>query len=297
MIYTNRKELPPAFSVSTLAAHPLLSSVLMCRPDYFDVIDVKNAFMSAQVGQVDRAKAQAQWSELKTTFERLGVPVREIPPTPGLEDMVFCANQTFLGLDPSNARLCLLGQMRFPSRQKEVPAFEKWFREMGYRVESLHLTGARFEGGGDALWHPGRRLVWGGVGPRTQREAYNVLADRFQVPVCVLELATADFYHLDTCFAAMDEKTVLLHGAALSPASRDLVYAVYSDVIEVSREEAISNMACNAVGLPGRNVVLQRGSTQTVAALRARGFNVVEVETGEFMKSGGSVFCMKMGLY
>jgi hypothetical protein len=34
--------------------------VLMCTPDYFDVVDVKNYFMKDAVGSVDRIKACAQ---------------------------------------------------------------------------------------------------------------------------------------------------------------------------------------------------------------------------------------------
>ena len=35
----------------------------------------------------------------------------------------------------------------------------------------------------------------------------------------------------------------------------------------------------------------------TKAELARRGFDVHEVETGEFLKSGGSVFCLKAALY
>jgi len=41
-------------------------------------------------------------------------------------------------------------------------------------------------------------------------------------------------------------------------------------------------------------VLLQRGCERTSAALRAAGFTVRELETSEFLKSGGSVFCMKL---
>ena len=43
-----------------------------------------------------------------------------------------------------------------------------------------------------------------------------------------------------------------------------------------------------------KTAILQKGSAITVDVLKQEGYNVVEIETGEFMKSGGSVFCMKM---
>ena len=39
------------------------------------------------------------------------------------------------------------------------------------------------------------------------------------------------------------------------------------------------------------------GANEANAKLRSAGFNVVEVDTSEFMKSGGSVFCLKMMVY
>jgi N-dimethylarginine dimethylaminohydrolase len=54
--------------------------------------------------------------------------------------------------------------------------------------------------------------------------------------------------------------------------------------------------ACNAAAFFGDTVVIQRGAARTTAELAQRGFDVREVETGEFMKSGGSVFCMKAEL-
>ena len=58
--------------------------------------------------------------------------------------------------------------------------------------------------------------------------------------------------------------------------------------------EAHALLACNACCPDGRNVLMQRGCERTGAALRAAGFTVRELETGEFLKSGGSVFCMKL---
>jgi N-dimethylarginine dimethylaminohydrolase len=44
------------------------------------------------------------------------------------------------------------------------------------------------------------------------------------------------------------------------------------------------------------DIVIQKGSNKLTQRLRQSGFTLHEVETSEFMKAGGSVFCMKMGL-
>jgi N-dimethylarginine dimethylaminohydrolase len=40
-------------------------------------------------------------------------------------------------------------------------------------------------------------------------------------------------------------------------------------------------------------VLIQEGCTETNARLSAAGFSPVPLDTSEFIKAGGSVFCMK----
>jgi N-dimethylarginine dimethylaminohydrolase len=112
-----------------------------------------------------------------------------------------------------------------------------------------------------------------------------------------LQLQSDRFYHLDTCFAAIDDKTVLVHAKSLTDEGMTMVRAVFENVIECDDTEANEGMACNATALGGKHVVIQPGNTKAVTALRKLGYKVHEVETGEFLKSGGSVFCMKMYVF
>lgn len=283
----------PAQLLQSCRKMPYPQGVLMCPPDYFDVIDVKNPHMAGNVGNVDREKSFSQWQTVHQAFSNAGARVDFLEPLPNCEDMVFCANQTFVGWDANDSKLCVLAQMKYPSRQLEVPSFKMWFERKGYRIEELPLT-CDFEGSGDAVWHPGRALIWGGVGTRTQKEAYEPLSRFFDAPVIVLPLLAERFYHLDTCFCAIDEETVLIHVPSFSAEAISLVRAVFKHVIECDDEEAAEGMACNATALFGKTVVIQKGNLKTKAKLLELGYDVVEVDTSEFMKSGGSVFCMKM---
>src|SRR5437867_5528814 len=103
-------------------------SVLMCPPDYFDVVDVKNPFMAGKIGTVNKKRAREQWEEVRQAFERAGRKIHLIEPVEGLEDMMFCANSTFVGLNSKGEEICVLSHMRHPSRRREVPAFEAWFQ-------------------------------------------------------------------------------------------------------------------------------------------------------------------------
>lgn len=282
--------------ISGLKPMPFPRSVLASPPEGFDVIDVKNPFMVGQQGKVDRRLASEQWSEVMRAFEQIGVRVETVAPVEGCEDMVFCANATFVGPDEDGRQVCVPGRMRFPSRRREVSAHVEWCRANGYRIVELKTRGD-FEGSGDALWHPGRRLIWGGHGPRTSGEVYGELSDIFSAPVVTLQLATEWFYHLDTCFCPVDEKTVLVHPPALTAQGMKIVRNIFERVIAVDAYEARNLLACNAAPFFGKHVVIQAGATRVNWALRDLGFEVIEVETSEFLKSGGSVFCLKMYLF
>jgi N-dimethylarginine dimethylaminohydrolase len=276
---------------------PYPKSVLMCEPDYFDVVDVKNPYMKDQIGKVNTDAARMQWIAVKCCFERIGIRVETIAPVPDCEDMVFAANQVFAGISPDDRRMCILSRMKFPSRQSEVSHFGAWFKGRGYEVHDTTRANCFFEGGGDAIWHPGRGLIWGGYGKRTDAAVYPEIAKLFGVTVLTLELTSDRFYHLDTCFCPVNETTALVHLPSLSEAAQKLIRSVFTNLIEVDAYEATEFMACNASAFGGRDVVLQRGAEKTVQRLRELGLNVHEVETDEFIKSGGSVFCMKTALF
>lgn len=268
---------------------------LMCRPDFFAVKDVKNPFMRANLGAVDAAEARRQWDALKAALESLGLPVEVLEPQPGLEDMVFAANQALPGLGPDGRPFALMANMRHEARRPEVAFYRAFFASRGYRI--VELPGAPlFEGQGDALWHPGRRLLWLGWGQRSSVEAAPALAEATGVPVLALELRRPEFYHLDTCLCLLAEDAALACREAFTVEGWELLRASISRLIEAPEDEALSFLACNGLAV-GRRVVLQRGAERTCRRLREAGFEPLEVETGEFLKSGGSVFCLKALFY
>ncbi|MBI4369541.1 MAG: amidinotransferase [Elusimicrobia bacterium] len=284
------------YSPDSFPVMPAPAYIAMCPPDYFDVVDVKNPFMEGRLGSVNRSLARSQWDALRAVFERLGKPVRIIPARSGLEDMVFCANQSLPGLDAYGRKVAVAGRMTHASRQREVSAVKEFMTNEGYRVIDIEPP-MRFEGTGDALWHPGRRLLWGGWGKRSQTEAYQFISKTFECPVMTLELVDDRFYHLDTCLCLLRSDAAFFYPGAFTAQGISLLESAFDTLIEAPVHEALDGLACNAVSLDGRMVVLQRGLSKVKRELQRIGFEVIEVETSEFMKSGGSCFCMKLFLF
>jgi N-dimethylarginine dimethylaminohydrolase len=286
----------PRIDIRSLPAIPRPERVLMTSPEHFDVEYVINPHMEGNIGAVDPERARAQWNQLRDTYERLGFTVSSIPGVEGLPDMVFCANQTLPYLTPGGKKGVVLSRMFAPQRRDEVPYYARFFEEEGYRIDEVDATaaGESFEGMGDALWHPGRFLLWGGYGFRTDRTVYDHLASDFGFPVLPVSLTDPDFYHLDTCLAPLNEVTALVYPGAFDEEGLEVVRAHFRHVLEAPENEARELFACNAHCPDGRNVIIQRGCAETSRKLRDAGFDPVEVDTDEYLKSGGSVFCMKV---
>ncbi|MEM8600025.1 MAG: arginine deiminase-related protein [Bacteroidota bacterium] len=280
--------------LSQLPALPRPSRVVLTAPDYFEVAYVINPHMAGNLGTVDRARARAQWDALRTAYAELGLDVHTLDGQPGLPDMVFCANQVLPYQRPDGTRGAILSRMHAEQRKPEVKHYADFFRDRGYEVHALDpdLPGD-FEGMGDALWHPGRFLLWGGYGYRTDRTVYERFAAKLGFPVIPLRLVDPDFYHLDTCLCPLDEHTALYYPGAFDDEGRALIAAHFERALAVPEAEARDLFACNAHSPNSHHVLIQRGCTETVRMLRAHGYTPVELDTSEFLKAGGSVFCMK----
>ena len=277
---------------------PLPRRILMTDPAHFQVDYVINPHMAGHVGTVDPDRARAQWSALRDAYTGLGLDVTVLPAVAGLPDMVFCANQTLPIRRPDGASVAVVSRMHTPERAPEVDYYADYFAGIGYEVLRLDedLPGD-FEGMGDALWHPGAYRLYGGYGYRTDRQVYDRFAEKLGVEVVPLELVDRDFYHLDTCLSLLDPETALYYPGAYTPQGRRALEQHVPRLIEVPEKEARVSFACNAHCPDGRHVLLQAGSPRTEERLRTAGFTPVPLDTGEFLKAGGSVFCMKLAYW
>jgi cyclic dehypoxanthinyl futalosine synthase len=76
----------------------------------------------------------------------------------------------------------------------------------------------------------------------------------------------------------------------------EVVVGATGVVYRVDREEALTGLACNANAPDGKHVLIEARCARTMRAIRGAGFEVIPIDTSEFLKSGGSVFCMTMML-
>jgi N-dimethylarginine dimethylaminohydrolase len=269
---------------------------LMTDPGHFDVSYVINPWMRPTAWASHRkAEAAAASAALRRAIEAAGGEVTMIPAVAGLPDLVFPANAAVV-LDGK----ALLARFRCPERQGEQTPFRAAFERLmaqGLISEIIELPeGVDHEGAGDGLWDETRRLFWTGHGQRSHREAGDAIVAAFGQQVVALELATPQFYHLDTCFRPLTGGAVLYYPPAFTPQALAAIEAHVAPADRIiATEEDAAAFCVNAVCI-GRSIIMARAPARLRQRLEARGFALVEVDLDPFILSGGAAFCMTLRL-
>ncbi len=243
---------------------------------------------------IDRAKAQQQWEDLRFALQDAGLRIEIIDAVEGLDDMVFAANQVFVGHHDRLGDFIVPSRMRYASRHKEVPFFVDWFRRRGYKIIDLDFDGEYLEGHGDLLWHPDHSRIWAAYGFRSTRSGVEKFAAAMQelgFPVIPVQLVDDHCYHLDTCLCPLNHEAALIYPGAFSPESLHTVRGAWKRIHELTSDEARQFMG-NGIVANGR-FITPRMTRNLEHILAHENLMPVVVDTSEFEKSGGSVFCMK----
>ena len=272
---------------------------LMTDPGAYEVRYEINPWMQPDAwsrdpsGGLRRAKAASR--ALREALEAEGAQVAVMPAEPEQPDLVFPANAAVV-LD----RKVLLARFRHPERQGEEAPFRAAFEAMQRRGLVDRIVepppGIFQEGAGDAIWDAGRQHFWSGWGPRSDRAAGAVIAATFGQRVVSLQLATPQFYHLDTCFCPLSGGEVLYFPAAFSDEAKAAIRRHVAPEQRIEAEAADASAFCvNAVNL-GRTVIMARPPETLRRRLEARGYRVVAIDLSPFMLSGGAAYCMTLRL-
>lgn len=273
--------------------------ILMTDPGHYEVSYQINPWMRpddwAKNASVRAKAARGASAALCAALQAAGAQVEILAGQPGLPDMVFPANAAVV-LDG----VALMARFRHPERQGEEAHFREGFqalRAKGLIDDIVTLPEHLFqEGAGDAHWDAHRQLFWTGWGPRSSKAASEVIGEVFGRPTVPLELATRQFYHLDTCLCPLPCGELLYFPPAFTEAGRAAI-ADLTDPdqrIEAAPDEA-ATFCVNAVAL-GRTLVMAKAPPRLKAVLAERGYRLVEIDLAPFILSGGAAFCMTLRL-
>lgn len=278
---------------------------LLISPTTFEVLaiqDKQNPYIDIH-HTFDKNKVAAQHAALVKALQKGTGIVYTLPATKTpLPDIVFTANGG-LSLPRLPRPLVLLPNMKWPQRQAELPFLSKMYRELG--IDTIPFpTRQPFEGQAELKWFDGGRKAVGAYGFRSTRQAFRDLETLFRTlyadeapSMLVLPLQSADYYHLDVAMLEYNDRCCIVHRGAFSAASIKRLEA-FLGAENVTVIDTTDSFCLNAYVDGGRLITHKITDPKVKLLLKQKtGLRLVEVDTSEFEKSGGSVRCMTLDVF
>lgn len=238
----------------------------------------------------DIALAKAQHAELVSAYEHFGVTVHMHEPSPELTMQVYARDSSVM--TPYGAIITAMSQWW---RRGENYAAIKTYENLGIPIYDM-ITAGSFEGGDFAVIEDNCLLVGSGDS-RTQLQAAQQVASWFEAEGWEVRIAEFDEYyvHIDLMICPIAEKLTAVCLTCTDPEIVDWLKAKGHEIIDVPFQDTMA-LGCNVMSLGNNKIIAPASSTKLIAALKARGFEVAEVEMAEISKTGGGIHCMAQAL-
>ena len=196
--------------------------------------------------------------------------------------------------------------MKYAQRKAELPYLKEIFAELQIATVDWPAQ-APFEGQAECKWFHGGELLIVGYGFRSNKETVHVLRNLLDdiytsygvKPPTVLGVNLISFnsYHLDIAMLATSEISCLIQKDSIK--DRDL-YKIEKELgkAQVKIIETNDPFCLNSI-IDGKNLLTHKLNNPELKDFleTETGKSVVELDTSEFEKSGGSVRCLVLDIY
>jgi len=269
----------------------VLRDVLLCPPSnlkHLATSSLSRKFLRDD--PCDIAVAKQQHKELTAAYEHFGVTVHAASLDEALPMQVYTRDSSFM--TPYGA---VITNMANWWRRGENFAAIKTYERLGIPIYDM-ITAGTFEGGDFDIIEPGCVLIGCG-GERTQEEAARQVQGWFDKEGWETRLAFFDpFYvHIDLMVVMVAEKLAAVCLESTEPGIVDWLKGKGIDIMPVPFRDTMA-LGCNVMSMGGDRVIAPKHSRSLIQQLKARGFEVAEVEIREIMKTGGGIHCMAQAL-
>lgn len=234
--------------------------------------------------------AQAQHAELVAAYEHFGVRVHMLPAEPELTMQVYARDSSVM--TPYGAIITAMANWwRRGENYAAIRAYEK----LGIPIYDM-VTAGTFEGGDFNVIEDGCVLIGCG-GARTQEEGARQVQGWFDKEGWETRLAFIDEYyvHIDLMVVPIAPKLTAVCLACTDPGIVDWLKAKGHEIIDVPFQDTMA-LGCNFMALGRDRIIAPASSKALIGQLKARGFDVLAVETDEISKTGGGIHCMAQAL-
>ncbi|MER2010069.1 MAG: dimethylarginine dimethylaminohydrolase family protein [Psychrobacillus sp.] len=260
-----------------------LKKVFLCEPQYMEIKEVINDVQKQYINDnIDRSLALSQHKQFEQTLRDAGIEVIKLKPSKDHPEQVFTRD---IGFTLGNH--LFISEMANPIRQGEEKVLAEWMKE--HDITYKKLSNHSIEGGDVIV--DGKR-VFIGISHRTSQNAIQDLQSELPDFEIIPIPFNPKYLHLDCVFNILSSKDALIFPDALDQETVEHLSSMYH-LIEVSEQEQFS-MGTNVLSI-GQNRVLSLPVNRGVNdQMRKHGYEVLEVDFSEIIKSGGSFRCCSM---
>jgi len=251
----------------------------MCQPTNFSVKYQINPWM--KIGSTNPQKAHNQWEKLVKTYQKININIIDIPQSQNLPDMVFTTDSFII-----KGNIALLANFYHSQRQQETRSFIPLLKNLNFKIKTISDQ-YKFEGGDFRFYH---NKLFLGHGFRTQKNSIPKLKKALNAPIIPIKLTNPQYYHLDTCFFILNQNHAFYIKNAISPRSLTKLKKYFKNLHQINTVDR-QNFAANSV-VYGNNVVANTNLGKFKSQITNLGYNFLEVDISEFLKSGGGIHCL-----
>lgn len=260
-----------------------LQKVVLCEPQYMEIREAINDVQEKYINEnIDRSLAMAQHHVFQDMLRNAGVEVIKLRPNKKYPEQVFTRD---IGFTIGNH--LFISEMANSIRQGEEKELANWMNE--HAISYKKLTTHSIEGG-DVIIDGDRVFI--GISERTCMDAVQALQRELPDFEILPILFNPKYLHLDCVFNILSSKDALIFPDALHPKIMARLSSMYH-LIKVNEKEQFT-MGTNVLSI-GQNRVFSLPINQEVNhQLRQHGYQVLEIDFSEIIKSGGSFRCCSM---
>jgi N-dimethylarginine dimethylaminohydrolase len=263
-----------------------LKKVIVCEPRYMKIDEIINETQRHFAkDNINMKRAMKQHQDFVKMMTNHGVDVYKLPPMEKFPEQVFTRDIGF-----TIGETVFVSRMGSNIRDGEEKILRNWLLE--HQVNLSLIEGDRIEGG-DVIVHGHK--VYIGVSGRTTEETIQELQSQLPHMEVIAVPFDPIFLHLDCVFNILSDKEALVYPHAFEEKDLKLL-ASHFELIEVNKDEQFT-MGTNVLSIGNKKVLSLPCNKNVNRALRERGYEVLEVDISEIIKSGGSFRCCSMPLY
>lgn len=262
-----------------------LKRVILCQPQYMSIRQVINDTQHhfKDVG-IHIEHALEQHSVFVEALKDHKIEVVLLPYHKKYPEQVFTRDIGF-----TLGQTIFVAEMGHDVRKGEENVLKLWLEDE--EIPYYNLIGDKIEGGDVII---DRETIYIGLSNRTNRYAIEHLQSLLKEFNIIAIPFKNEFLHLDCVFNVVSPDVAIIYPDALTKQDIELFSSRY-DLIEVSKEEQFT-LGTNVLSIGNRIIFSLPDNREVNKQLRDRGFEVIEIDITEIIKSGGSFRCCTLPL-